>query len=65
MTDDLLALMVEVTSIGVAGRKLKKPITVPRPGKKKPGRPVTPAEKDAAFKHGIGVLAASTKAVRR
>jgi hypothetical protein len=32
VTDELLALLTEVTSIGVAGQQLRKPIKVPRPG---------------------------------
>lgn len=31
----LLALMIEVISIQVAGKKIKKPIDIPRPGKRK------------------------------
>lgn len=31
MTNELLAQLIEVTSVGVAGMKLRKHITVPRP----------------------------------
>jgi hypothetical protein len=67
VTDDLLALLIEVTSVGVANRQLRKPLEIPRPSRqRKPtAPPTTPAAKDAAFKSGIAVLANSTKAVRR
>lgn len=70
VTDDLLALLVEVTSVSASGRQLKKPIEVPRPEKPKPkpdARAVEApqSERDAAFKRGIGVLAATSKAVKR
>ena len=38
MTDDLLALLVEVTSVSASDRKLRKPITLPRPGDEKKKR---------------------------
>lgn len=65
MTDDLLALLVEVTSVPASGRQLKKPIEVPRPKTDKP-KPVEGRNaQDKAFKTGIAVLAATTKAVKR
>lgn len=65
MTDDLLALLIEVSSVGASGRQLKKPLTVPRPKDTKPRteRPATVDETDAAFKKGIGVLAATSRQV--
>lgn len=67
MTDDLLALLVEVTSVPAAGRQLKKPIQLKRPQQDKPAarRPATTDEVDAAFKKGIGVLAATARGVNR
>jgi hypothetical protein len=67
VTNDLLALLVEVTSIGVANRALKKPLEIPRPNRKKDrvSPTASASEKDAAFKAGIGVLAATTRAVRK
>lgn len=62
--EHLLAMLVEVTSVGVAGRKLKRPIEVPRPKPPK-RRVVGKSEQDTAFKKGIGVLAATTRAVSR
>lgn len=69
VTDDLLALLVEVTSVSASDRKLRKPITLPRPGdekKKRQQQQQRPADaQDAAFKKGVAVLAATTKAVGR
>jgi hypothetical protein len=66
VTADLLALLVEVTSIGVAGQQLKQPLTLPRPkagdaaaAPREPGQ----GDRDAAFKKGVSVLAATSKAV--
>lgn len=48
----LLALLIEVVSIKVAGRQIKKPIDIPRPGKKGKGgqsgqnRPQRPAPQE-------------------
>jgi hypothetical protein len=66
VTDDLLALLVEVSSVAASDRKLKKPITVPRPSdmKKKAPEQQAAGEQDAAFKKGVSVLAATTRAVR-
>lgn len=63
VTDDLLALMVEVSSVTASGRQLKKPIEVPRPKRNKAPRHHAQTQQDAAFKKGIGVLAATTKRV--
>lgn len=67
VTDDLLALLIEVTSVPAADRKLRKPIQVPRPGDKKKQAPrEQPAEvRDAAYKKAVGVLAATTRQVGR
>lgn len=66
VTDDLLALLVEISSVTAAERKLKKPIEVPRPNRKKaPEVEPSGTDTDKAFKKGIGVLAATTKAVGR
>lgn len=40
----LLALLIEVTSIGTAGKQIKKPIDIPRPGKKGKGQSRSPRE---------------------
>lgn len=65
----LLALLIEVTSVVASEQKMKKPITGLAKqfsnANKAPARPTTPEETDRAFKHGIGVLAATAKAVRR
>lgn len=89
-TDHLLALLTEVVSVRVAGKQLKKPVDIPRPGKKGKGadrgqrqqeqqqgsgnplmKPPPPpsqqrpqsagdaANRDAAFKQGIAVLAST------
>lgn len=64
---DLLALLIEVTSVPASGRQLKKPVQIKRPKDTtaKPERPATTEEVDASFKRGIGVLAASAKGVTR
>jgi hypothetical protein len=71
VTDDLLALLIEVSSVTASGRQLKKPIEVPRPDVSKPAKAAASAPaggrvdvKDAAFKKGIAVLSASSKSVR-
>lgn len=63
MTDDLLALLVEVTSVSAANRALRKPLTLPRPTapKEAPNRAPTKAETDAAYKQGIAVLARTAR----
>lgn len=73
MDNELMALLIEVTSIiatGPEGTRLKKPISVPRPGSKKRtdaaaaqaqssgNAPATPMKK------AIGVLAASARGRR-
>lgn len=70
MEADLLALLVEVTSVPAAGKQIKKPITLKRPHEEpgaaqdpKARRPATKDEVDRAFKRGIGVLAATARAV--
>lgn len=66
MTDDLLSLLIEVTSVTASGRQLKKPLTLPRPqGHKGPQRPATRDETDAAYKRGVAVLASTSKRVSR
>lgn len=34
----LLALLIELVSIRIAGKQIKKPVDIPRPGKKGKGR---------------------------
>lgn len=66
MLNDLIALLIEVTSVGVSGRQLKKPLEVPRPkrdGGARANRPRTTEETDRAFKQGVSVLAATSRAV--
>lgn len=68
MTDDLLAMLIEVSSVTASGRQLRKPIQVPRPKahapKKEPtGQPGN--QTDAAFKRGVAVLAKSSRGVNR
>lgn len=65
MTDDLLALLVEVTSVTASGRQMKKPLEIPRPNDKPKSveAPTGRTEKDAAFKKGISVLAATSRSV--
>jgi hypothetical protein len=62
---ELRALLVEVVSIGAAGQKLKKPITVPRPKHIKRKGGVQHADTVAAgpdpYKRGVAVLAATTR----
>ena len=69
VTDDLLALLVEVTSVSAADRKLRKPIQVPRPADAKKKAAAAKAQpdgaRDAAYKKAVGVLAATTRAVGR
>lgn len=67
MERELLALLIEVTSIGAAGRQLRKPIDVPRPGgkNKRRGQAQTQADTQRAFAQGVSVLAGSAKAVSR
>lgn len=62
MVAELMALLIEVTSIGVAGKQLKEPVSVPRP-KDREAKRSSVGERDAAFKKGIAVLAATSKAV--
>lgn len=70
----LLALLIELTSIRVAGKQIKKPIDIPRPGKKAKGkrgqqqgdqRPASKraeaANRDAAFKQGFETLQATAR----
>jgi hypothetical protein len=67
VTDDLLALLIEVSSVTASGRQLKKPLEVPRPKKSQPAPPKAPAgtsERDVAFKRGINLLASTSKGVR-
>ena len=66
MTDDLLALLVEVSSVTASGRQLKKPIEVPRPKAPAPKAPAVTgkSERDVAFKKAVNVLASTSRAVR-
>lgn len=61
MTADLLALLVEVSSVTASGQQIRKPITLPRPYDKK--RSERADNRDAAFKKGVSVLAATSKSV--
>lgn len=67
VTDDLLAMLIEVSSVTASGRQIKKPIEVPRPKDKRKGpqrhEQQTPARspQDAAYSKAIGVLAATTR----
>jgi hypothetical protein len=69
---ELLAQLVEVTSVGVAQRALKNPIEIPRPGYVRPdGQAATfggsdpqqdtrPAAAPDAFARGISLLASTS-----
>lgn len=65
VTDDLLALLIEVSSVTASGRQLRKPIEVPRPKKPAPPRPAGTSERDVAFKTGVAMLASTSKGVKR
>jgi hypothetical protein len=65
VTDDLLALLVEVSSVTASGKQLKKPIEVPRPKQPKPQPEPGQSATDAAYKRAVGVLAATSKKVKR
>lgn len=72
MTDDLLALLIEVSSVTASGKQLRKPLEIPRPKAPEQRQPEQPQQQqapvnaqDAAFKKGIGVLASSSRAVKR
>lgn len=71
MTDELLSQLIEVTSIGVAGRQLRKPIIIPRPDHvRKRGKAIAAGVDhvpDNAYKQGIAVLQATqpNRAVHR
>ena len=64
VTDDLLALLIEVSSVTASGRQLKKPLQVPRPKPPQRPQPQGQTERDVAFKKGINVLASTSKGVR-
>jgi hypothetical protein len=67
---ELLAQLLEVTSVGVAQRALKNPVEVPRPGHVRPedatpetwGGPgdTVPSAAPDAYAQGISLLAATT-----
>lgn len=63
MVAELLALLIELTSVGIAGKQLKKTVEVPRPDKPSSTLGRQRSATDAAFKKGIGVLAATSRAV--
>lgn len=64
MTNELLAQVVELTSIGVAGKQLKKSIIVPRPDHIRKGNKARAAGvehvPDGAYAQGIAVLQATS-----
>lgn len=70
MQTELLAQLIEVTSVGVAQRALKDPIEIPRPGHVRPeqgsttgawgGSQDTPAAPSSAYSQAIGVLAGTS-----
>lgn len=56
---ELIAQLLEVTSVGIAERKLKKPLEVPRPehlSRKRKGK-----NTDGGVKGAIGLLAATAR----
>lgn len=70
---ELMALLIEVTSVAAAGRQLRKPIDIPRPTKRRRGR-VHPDHAhvggsapghDRSYGHAVAVLAGSARAVSR
>lgn len=64
MTDHLLALLVEVSSVTAAGKNIKRPLSLPRPTPPKPKPALGQSEKDAAFEKGIGVLKSTARGVK-
>lgn len=81
MGDHLQATLIEVVSVIAARKQLKEPIKVPRPNiaddpreaaqrqqreqEQALGVATPKGELDSAFKQGIGVLAKTSKRVRR
>lgn len=71
MNTELLALLIEVISIQVAGKQIKKPITglvksvTPRKPNARPEPTRSPADTQAAFQKGLAVLSATSRTVRR
>lgn len=66
MSNDLLALLIEVSSVTASNHQMKKPLNLPRPKveQETPKAP-TPEQSNAAMRKGIGVLAATSKRVTR
>ncbi len=62
---DLLALLVEVSSVTASGRQIKKPLEIPRPKRAATPRPTSAEDVDKSFKRGIAVLASTAKGVNR
>lgn len=66
LTEELLALLIEVTSVSGSGKQLKKPIDIPRPSKKKRRtglrHPDDPAVKQGAPTEAPAVTAAPAAA---
>lgn len=64
MERELLSQLIEINSIGVAGKQLKKPIIIPRPDhvrrKSKAYASGVQNVPDGAFKQGIAVLQATS-----
>lgn len=67
MGNELLSQLVEITSIGVAGKQLKKSIIIPRPDHVKRRSKAHAAGvqevPDGAYKQGIAVLQATRRQV--
>lgn len=68
----MLALLIEVTSVGISGGKIKKPITglvkslTPKPPKVKAGHtPAAKARTDQSFDRAFEMMASTSKAARR
>jgi hypothetical protein len=66
---ELMALLIEITSVTAAGKQLRKPIQVPRPKSDKQRGPVHPRAngQNPAYGRAVGVLASTArpKAVAR
>lgn len=64
MERELLSQLVEVTSVGAAGKQLKKPIVIPRPDYvKRRSKAIASGVQnvpDGAYKQGVAVLQATS-----
>jgi hypothetical protein len=65
---ELMALLIEVTSISAAGKQLRKPVTIPRPKSSKSNRQADDRARaegrDPAYGRAVSVLAQSSRSAR-